>query len=332
MTGLEGDMVGPFYMDVGPSGCERARKRAGAWLDSGEPPGESLTGCEGEDFDLEQYREAVARHRSGRLHDAELAGFALLLRLLASAKGKRRALVLEPVGNAESERLVERFGPLADWPPFLRLFARHRLRGIKAMAHEALIGWGRGIYPGMLAIGKVTPLELLLAQARGQRQVGIGLPLAGFDAVDAGYPGGFIHHDLCHLAKFRGDPAGNGRIMAGQVGFFRALAPLVAAEPELLGAAADGRPWPIGMDLTVVVADTNGDVRLLITLFLARILARRGIPTGPDAQSVISAYLMRIGLAHGSAAKAAELWSQQRAAALGLIGEHFEQSGRADGP
>lgn len=327
---LQGDMTDLFYAKVGECQSLAAERTAAAFLFEGLIPEVPLT--------IDHYRAAVAWHKSGKIGDAELTALALILRLADGAPSVKRANVLQPFGPQAVRRTLEFIGVHSDTPglpPLLELLTRHRLRGIKDMARLALLAWGVGRYPGCLAIGIVTPLELLLAQARGERQVGIGLPLGDFRDVDAGYPGGFTHHDLCHLAKFRGDLLDDAKVYQGQVGFFRALAELLAREPHLLDEwTVNSQPnvppqATNGMDMTVVFADTNGDVRLLLTLFFARLLARGGVSKGGATAAFVSTYLWRLGMPPGDAAQAGGLWESQRAEFLQVVGDWFEVQGAA---
>ena len=245
----------------------------------------------------------------------------MMVRLDDEARRTTGRKILQRAGEPEAREIMAQLGQ-PSLPPLLALLVRHRLRGIKGMARLALIGWGVGQFPGMLAMGRVSDAELLAVQAQGRRPVGVGLPGGDFGEVDGGYPGGFTHHDLCHLAKFRG-PLGDDATYAGQLGSFVAFARVCAAEPELL----ERRPeLPPAMDLAVIASDTNGDVRLLATLFFARLVARA--PAAAPEQ-VVARYLTAMGLATSDAAATAQLYRSERAAFLTRVGAHFEAKGQA---
>jgi hypothetical protein len=316
---IPGSMARAFYWNVAPTGSAAASAEVVALLEAGVFPAGGLG--------LEHYQEAVAWHRVGRIGDAELAAVALIARLSVEAAATTGRRVLQRVGAPEVTAIRAHLRD-AELPPVLELLVRHRLRGIKGMARLALLGWHVGLYPGILAMGAVTATELLAAQARGFRHVGIGLPEAGFATIDQEYPGGFIHHDLCHLAKFRG-ALSEPTVYAGQVGFFAAFSAAAALDPTLLEARSD---LPPGMDLAVVATDTNGDVRLLLTLYLARRLARRahdGGPLGAAArESLVAVYLVELGMDSAAAARAAADYDSDRGAFLSAAGPWFEARGR----
>jgi hypothetical protein len=302
---IPGNMAEAFYAAIGPCGCPQAAAETRRMLREGQLPPRGTT--------VEHYREAVAWHRRGDASDAELVAVALLAHL----KPRDYQPQSPPVAAATLARHGEQ-----RLPPLLRTLARVRLRRIKGMAQEALLGWAAGRYPGLLAMGQVTAAELLVAQAEGLRHVGVGLPLSGFETTDDGYPGGFTHHDLCHLAKFYGEPP-DPSSYAGQVGFFAAFRDLATSEPELLEHQADRPP---GADISLVASDTNGDVRLLLTLLLARLAARHGV-SGDAATALVGDYLQRLGVPSDEAREAAPVFGLARGAFLARIAPHFERRG-----
>jgi hypothetical protein len=304
---IPGDMAQAFYAAIGPCGCPQAAAETTLMLRDGKLPPRGTT--------VEHYQEAVAWHRRGEAGDAELVAVALLAHL--------KPRDYQPQSPRVAAATLARHGEQR-LPPLLRTLAHVRLRRIKGMAQEALLGWGAGRYPGLLAMGEVTAAELLEAQAEGLRHVGVGLPLSGFETADDSYPGGFTHHDLCHLAKFYGEPP-DPRSYAGQVGFFAAFRDLAAAEPELLERQTD---LPPGADISLVASDTNGDVRLLLTLLLARLAVRHGV-SGDAATALVGDYLQRLGVPADEARDAAPVFRVARGAFLARIAPHFERRGHA---
>lgn len=275
---------------------------------------------------------ALRLYFAGTISAAELASFSLLLHL-ATETNKSPTGLWQSRGRAPWPFALTdaQVGAL---PPLLRRLCAERLGRVKGVAHAALVGWQLGLYPGVLAFGAVSTMELLAAQARGRRYVGVHLPdalrVAG-DGEDHHYVGGFTCHDLCHLTKFmdpRGDPTLDdtwGRdYFYGQVGFFDALYELYREQPELV--AETEKTTAQGLRLDLVATDMNGDVRFLWASFLARMLARAEARGPQQDLEVLVSTMGHFGL--GAHTELAPLFFGQRAEFLQRTAPLFVARGR----
>jgi hypothetical protein len=125
------------------------------------------------------------------------------------------------------------------------------VRGLRQDAQKALLWFAMGRYPGIVQEAEAPVAEVVRWQALGFRPIGLG-----------GSKDQFALHDLCHLAKFRGDLARDSdrQSYIGQVGFFHFL----WANWDIWSA------WAEDKEFAYALADMNGNPLFLWKTLFAR--------------------------------------------------------------
>jgi hypothetical protein len=188
---------------------------------------------------------AVGLHQQGQVTDPELVALHLIAGVQAQ-HGKCWLGGIEPGHRPEQ--------------PLAQAMRHWRLRGIKPQATEALARWAEGKICAEVCCGEVTVRELVAAQARGFRYVGIAPEPA------------FIAHDLCHLFRYYHrdiNHVGIDDYHVSQRGFFVLVQHLL---PRLQAAGwVSGERYGGQAPLDHVVTDMNGDASFLHQALLSQL-------------------------------------------------------------
>ncbi len=156
-------------------------------------------------------------------------------------------------------------------PGKIKIFADYRIYNTTLMAQKALVGWALGKYHGIKCDGEMPIKNMLSLQAEGKRAIGISVTHDHHHHQDRG----FIHHDLCHLAKFYSPhhtwekDEKNSDYHLGQVGFFRFIKIIYPLISEYVENSKEDEN-----DLRYVISDMNGYVAFLFLAFLRRLEAQ----------------------------------------------------------
>jgi hypothetical protein len=118
------------------------------------------------------------------------------------------------------------------------------VRGLRQDAQKALLWFAMGKYPGEVHDDEAPVCEVVRLQSLGTRPIGLG-----------GSKAQFALHDLCHLAKFRGDlgHVADWHCYVGQVGFFHFL----------WHTWDTWAMWAQNPDFAYALADMNGNPQFL---------------------------------------------------------------------